>query len=358
MTRPLPLHHLEALTDRRGLFEHARGATPRPEFGYCLDDAARALIVTVREDAVSATAQRLAGVYLDVVDGAVTTSGRAHNRLDGAGRWVDNPGRGDWWGRALRGLGAAATASADAAVRDRARAVFGRAARASLRGTSLRTAAFAMLGAAALVGSTARSEGADAATGADPSVGEARRLLEDGIAIVDAPASASWLWPEDRLTYANAVIPHALLAAGGALRDDTLVRHGLELLDFLLEVETLEGHLSLTPTGGRRPGDPAPAFDQQPIEAWAIAEASAMAFDLTAEGRWRDAVRRAWAWFAGDNDVGIPLFDPATGAGYDGLTPDGRNDNRGAESTISALGTLQCARRLGVASRPRVLGTG
>jgi hypothetical protein len=56
----------------------------------------------------------------------------------------------------------------------------------------------------------------------------------------------------------------------------------------------------------------------------------------------------AWRWFAGGNDVGIELIDPATGAGYDGLHAAGRNENRGAESTLSALTTWQLARRFGV----------
>ncbi len=37
------LDHLERLTDRRGLFEHADGTVPREEHGYCTDDNARML---------------------------------------------------------------------------------------------------------------------------------------------------------------------------------------------------------------------------------------------------------------------------------------------------------------------------
>ena len=54
----------------------------------------------------------------------------------------------------------------------------------------------------------------------------------------------------------------------------------------------------------------------------------------------------AWAWFEGDNDSTIAMFDAATGAGFDGLENDGRNENRGAESTLAALSTYQQARRL------------
>jgi hypothetical protein len=42
------------------------------------------------------------------------------------------------------------------------------------------------------------------------------------------------------------------------------------------------------------------------------------------------------------------MFDPATGAGFDGLQRTGRNNNRGAESTLAMLHTAQHARRLGV----------
>ena len=41
--------HLLRLTDRRGTFEHARFAEPRPEHGYCTDDMARVLVVATRE---------------------------------------------------------------------------------------------------------------------------------------------------------------------------------------------------------------------------------------------------------------------------------------------------------------------
>ena len=35
-----------------------------------------------------------------------------------------------------------------------------------------------------------------------------------------------------------------------------------------------------------------------------------------------------------------PVFDPATGAGFDGLEPDGVNRNERAESTLAFVGTM------------------
>jgi len=51
----------------------------------------------------------------------------------------------------------------------------------------------------------------------------------------------------------------------------------------------------------------------------------------------------------GDNDAAEPMWDPDTGAGYDGLRANGVNNNQGAESTLSVISTLQHARRLSTA---------
>lgn len=120
------------------------------------------------------------------------------------------------------------------------------------------------------------------------------------------------------------------------------------MLRLLLNIETARGHLSVTGTHGRGPAQRSAQFDQQPIEVAALADACARAFDVTADPSWREAVASAWGWFLGDNDVSTAMFDPASGAGFDGLEADGRNENRGAESTIAALSTYQQARRLGV----------
>jgi hypothetical protein len=56
------------------------------------------------------------------------------------------------------------------------------------------------------------------------------------------------------------------------------------------------------------------------------------------------------SWFLGANDTGVPLLDPATGGGFDGLHQDRRNDNQGAESTLALLATLQQARALSALS--------
>jgi hypothetical protein len=325
--------HLARLTDDRGLFEHARHAVPRREHGYCVDDVARGLVVVCREPEPGPTARRLARCYLTFVLDAIDPTGTCHNRMATDGQWRDEPALGDWWGRALWGLGVAATRAQTPGMR--ARALGGFRIAAQLRSPHVRSMAFAALGAAELLRKR-------------PDEIAARELLTDTLAVmsrsqVDDP---SWPWPEERLSYANASLAEALIVAGDALPDALALSRGLRLLEFLLRTETRDGHLSVTPVGGRGRDDVGPGYDQQPIEVAALADACASAFRITQESSWLTGVRLAWDWFGGDNDSATPMFDPGTGAGYDGLEPHGRNLNQGAESTLAMLATAQQARRM------------
>ena len=67
--------------------------------------------------------------------------------------------------------------------------------------------------------------------------------------------------------YGNAVVPEVLVLGGHLLGEDVLLAEGLALLEWLLENETRDGHLSVAPVDGWTLGEPRPGFDQQPIEA-------------------------------------------------------------------------------------------
>jgi hypothetical protein len=324
--------HLIRLTDARGVFEHARYAEPRQSHGYCVDDVARALVVVSREPDPGPDVAGLVGQYLNFTRSAVDATGRSHNRMSRDGSWLDAPGLGDWWGRAIWALGSVSASCSDAEARAAARSGFRTAAKQ--RSPDNRALAFAALGAGEVLLDR-------------PGEQPARRLLEDVVATIGPDRTdPAWPWPEARLTYSNGSIAEALLIAGQALPDPVAASRGLHLLDFLLRTETRDGHLSVTPVGGRGRFDVTPAFDQQPIEVAALADACARAFAMTADDRWRRGVRMAWAWFLGDNDTCIPMVDPHTGGGFDGLQRVGRNLNQGAESTLAALSTAQQARRL------------
>jgi hypothetical protein len=330
---PQPLFdHLVRLSDDTGLLEHARGPIPLRTHGYCVDDVARGLVVICREPTPGAVLIGLAERYLSFLMHAQAADGSFHNRFSYDRRWLDRPDTGDWWGRAIWGLGTAASRAPGSSMRDTAFMCFELAAHHRSRWPRAMT--FAGLGAAEILRVMPEHEGA-------------RRLLADAVTTIGPAGKVdTWPWPEPRLTYANAALADVILAAGQYLGDAAAVESGLRCLDWLLETETRDGHLSPTPVGGWGPGEPRPTFDQQPIEAAAMADACARAWAMTGASRWVDGLHLAIGWFLGDNDGKAELANWATGGSGDGLGQSGRSLNEGAESTLALLSTLQHGRQL------------
>jgi hypothetical protein len=329
---PAPrFQHLRRMTDHVGLWEHARYTTPRPEHGYCTDDNARGLILLSREIEPSAELIGLARVYFRFVADAALPQGGFHNRRGADEWWADEIGSDDSQGRAIWSLGTAARLGPEEWMRRAARGLFHR--QQGFASRSPRANAFAILGACEVLTD-------------DPEDDAARTSLTQWARVLHFSDDPGWPWPEPRLAYDNARIPEALIAAGVSLGNDHLVAAGLRLLEWLVAIETRDDHYSFAPVGGWAPGDARPGYDQQPVEAAAMADACTRAWLLTGDGKWRDGVLRAARWLIADNDGDVVLYDFETGGCCDGLTINGPNMNQGAESTLSALSTLQQASRV------------
>lgn len=326
----LDLSHLDRLGDHRGVFEHAEGTLRREEHGYCTDDNARVLLVTA-DEADTGTARTLTRISLRFVLDAQDTNGRVRNRRDRLGRWTDVGSEADCWGRAVWALGVTAARHDDSLIRLLARNGYDKS--VARRSVWPRAMAFAALGAAGVAS-------------VEPDHAPSRSLLSDALSVIGTVPDGAWCWPEPRLTYANATLAEAVIAAGALLdRVDALDR-GLTMLGWLLDRETARGHLSVTPVGGAGPEHSGPAFDQQPIEVAALADACWRAFTVTGDEAWLRGVRAAAGWFDGDNDSGAPMSDVDSGGSYDGLLEHGVNRNQGAESTLALITTMQRARAL------------
>jgi hypothetical protein len=329
LSLPSPrFQHLQRMTDHIGLWEHARYTVPRPEHGYCTDDNARALIVVCRQPDLTTELVGLGRVYLNFVVAAALPQGGFHNRRRADGSWADEIGSDDSQGRAIWALGTAARIGPERWMRRTATELFDR--QLGYSSASPRSNAFAVLGASEVL------------TG-EPGNAPAREALTRWVGEIPGADDKEWPWPESRLAYDNARLPEALLAGGVALGDEDLIASGLRLLDWLVTTETREGHFSFTPAGGWAPGEARPGYDQQPVEAAAMADACSRAWQITGEGKWRDGVLKAARWLVEANDRRVVLYDFHTGGCCDGLTPSGPNLNQGAESTLAALSTLQQA---------------
>jgi hypothetical protein len=137
-------------------------------------------------------------------------------------------------------------------------------------------------------------------------------------------------------------LPQALLVAGESLGQDQSLEIGLATLDWLMGVQCAEGgHFAPVGSNGFYPrGGKRACFDQQPIEASVSVSACLTAQRITGDSRWQREAERAFEWFLGRNDLGLPLCDLRTGACHDCLCPDQVNANQGAESTLAYLVAL------------------
>lgn len=323
--------HLLRLSDSRGILEHANGSVPRLAHGYCTDDNARLLVTALDNKGISPGADALVSSALRFVLEARVPGHGFRNRMSFGRTWTDDPTTDDCWGRALQALAAASVDTRHRSGNRVAGDAFQEAARR--RSRFPRATARAALAAARFL----RSNPGDAV---------ATDLLADSAELIAGlrpgdEMPSSWRWFEDRLTYDNAVLPHALIAAGSLLGDPDHLAAGLDGLEWLVRNQIDGEHLSLVPHVGRGPTDAGPAFDQQPIEAAALAAAADEASRIDRNPIWPWAREAAETWFLGANDGSLPMLDRESGGGFDALTVDGVNTNQGAESTLALVSTLQ-----------------
>ena len=345
---PVSRAHLAAITGPLGIWQHAAGPVPDHAFGYCTDDVARALLVDLAHapelgwGAVEESAWR----SLRFLGAAFDPADQRFRNFRGADKgWARGKPSEDSQGRALLTLGVASAQDVDPHLGDRARDLFAAALPGTRRLRALRAIASTSLGCAAALdggrlGDSLRAETETALT-------RLAALLRDAFAATDDHGS-DWPWPEPVLTYENALLPQALIVAGRRLGDARLKRRGLEALDWLIAVQVADDG-SFSPIGNDgwwRRGGRRSHFDQQPIEATAMILACEAALTVSSELRYREAAERAYGWFLGDNDVGLPVAIPASGACQDGLEPHGVNLNQGAESTLMWLTALEHMRAL------------
>jgi hypothetical protein len=331
----IDLRHVRTLTDDTGILQHAVFSIPRYDDGYCLDDNARALLLmTLLEEAGTddpSAVRALASRYVGFVNFAFDrSSGRFRNFLSYGRQWLEPHGSEDSQGRALWALGAVVGRASDPGRHSLAGDLFHAALPAVATFSSPRAWAYTLLG---------LEEYLRAFQG-DSSV-EARRedLTTRLFGLFQRSSGRDWPWFEDSVTYCNARLPQALIVSGARMHRTDVVDAGLRSLDWLVS-------LQLSPEGDFAPigsngflvrGGTAAAFDQQPVEAYAVTSACLTAYGVSADARWVEHGARAFDWFLGQNTLQQWLYDPSTGGCRDGLHADRANRNQGAEATVSFL---------------------
>lgn len=171
--------------------------------------------------------------------------------------------------------------------------------------------------------------------------------LRRALVIRFASATNEWFWPEDTLTYANGIMPYALLRYAQVFHDreaEALGRKALRFVDKQCTHGRIRGPIGYD--GWFKRGDEKPADNgQQAIDVTYMMLAWACACQLSGdEEDWRQV--ELWnEWFEGENIAHAKMYDPETLKAYDGINltatghhnAQGINYHSGAESNICLL---------------------
>lgn len=293
----LSLAYIRKMTDETGMLEHAKFSEPNKPEGYTTDDNARAYQAMLKLD-------QPRQIYLDFLQHAIDTEG-LHNDMNEQKEWMDKPGLGEWFGRAMVAVGQGMK-TGDQMEKRECQQIWDQAKSAFTQVTALRTMA-------------------QLAIAGVPHMADKLKLAWEENRATD------WEWPEPGLYYDNGRLPQALFAAGF----ETAGRKTLDWLIRMMWDDEKNCFNFVGQAGWWKKSESRAVYDQQPIEAGSMVEACVAAYVATRDKKYLDWANKAWEWYFGRNIKSLSLWDEQTGGVRDGLSADGVNMNEGAEAVLS-----------------------
>ena len=330
------LDHVRKMTTHFGMYQFAKINTPDRESGYTLDDNARALVALCMHYDVTGeqTDLPLIRTYLDFIQFCQQGDGSFLNYVDDKKVFTEdnlNCNLQDANGRAVWALGYAV--SMGRILPDdicfKAEEIIQRAMVAIESIDSPRAMAFAIKG---LYHYNQFNDS------------KAVRILIHKLAdrltqLYIAQAAPDWQWFEPYLTYANSVLPEALLLAYLDSKEQTYAEVAKKTFDFLL-AETFAANGEIKVISNRNwlhRGGERNHFGEQPIDVSYTILALRHFHNVFNDAGYRHKMEKAFDWFLGRNHLSQIIYNPCTGGCFDGLEEHSVNLNQGAESAVSYL---------------------
>jgi hypothetical protein len=150
-----------------------------------------------------------------------------------------------------------------------------------------------------------------------------------------------WCWFESYLTYANGILPEAMLCAWLVTGTPVFKEIAVTSFDFLLSKTFRDNRIVVVSnkTWLHRGHDTTEPLSggEQPIDVAYTIMALSKFYKVFGEKKYLDRMRTAFSWFLGNNHLRQIIYNPRTGGCYDGLEETEVNLNQGAESTVSYL---------------------
>lgn len=332
----LNLNHLFNLTDETGILQHARFHIPNRNHGYCLDDNARALLLTVllkKKLGENERVNHLFNIYLSFIDYAYNPElFRFRNFMNYERKWLETSGSEDSQGRTAWALGTVLANTYNSNILGHVESLFHNSINIIPHLTHPRAVSYGLLGLTEYINKHPENENIFQLLRK-----QAERLFKFFENSID---NQDWPWFDGLVTYGNNRIPEAMLCSGYLLNDEKLIDKGSRLLDWLIKHQFENEYFSPVGNNGWFSINQKNQFDKQPLEAHGMIDACLTAAKVTGDDKYNHYAKKAFDWFLGDNSHGTSLYDFSTGGCRDGLHVSGLNKNQGAESTISWLYSL------------------
>jgi len=319
--------HLKTLTYNTGIIQFSVNDTPDINSGYTVDDNARALIVAL-EIEEKEEREKYARIYASFLYSAQRSDGSWCN-LKLHNRFVPTLDSEDSLGRAFLACSIAALCNIED-VSLLARKMVLKSLPVTARLTFPRATAYALIGITKVIPAFKQHY--------NLMVNIAKKFGSRLVSLYERFVSPGWKWFEEKLTYCNGILPHALFSYYSLSKDKKALHTAQESLNFLGDSLLNKGYLHIVGNRGWwQKGRPLPLYDQQPVDACSTALACLEAFRVTGKKDYFTMAQLSHAWYWGKNTNKTLLYNQKTGGCYDALTPEGVNLNQGAESLISFL---------------------
>jgi len=148
----------------------------------------------------------------------------------------------------------------------------------------------------------------------------------------------NWEWFESYLTYANSVLPEALLCAWLVTGDEHYKEIARESFDFLLShIFDEKGIEVISNKTWFIKGQEKEKYGEQPIDVAYTIMALSKFYDVYKDPEYSRKLIIAFDWFLGNNRINKIIYNPRTAGCFDGLEENNINLNQGAESILSYL---------------------
>ncbi len=172
-----------------------------------------------------------------------------------------------------------------------------------------------------------------------PSTTELIEILADRLAAMyEHESGNNWNWFESYLTYANSILPEAMLFAWLSVKKPCYLNIAKKSFNFLLSQTFDKNEIKvISNKSWLSKGDEREYYGEQPIDVSYTILALHSFYDTFKDGEYLNKLKIAFNWFLGNNHLHQIIYNPCTGGCYDGLEEHQVNLNQGAESTVNYL---------------------